>query len=130
VQHAIEVLQTLGVVQASVPMIGTSGKTFDEIVAAQNLAASGAASLLPPPARTGPTGAGVPVDEFGVPHVAAGGVMPWTGLAHLEKGEVVSRSGGPTVIINGDVVGLSKTELADELGRIFTQARRLQGLSG
>jgi phage-related protein len=38
--------------------------------------------------------------------------------------------GGVTINISGDVVGLSKTELAEELGRIWTQQRRLQGLSG
>jgi hypothetical protein len=73
----------------------------------------------------------------GVPIFQEGGVMPHTGLALLHGGERVltrdqQRSWGGwsgDVVINGDVVGLSKTDLAQELWRIATQQRRMQGLA-
>jgi hypothetical protein len=73
----------------------------------------------------------------GIPIFQEGGVMPHTGLAWLHQGERVLTAGamgspaGPTVVvkINGDVVGLSKTDLAQELWRIATQQRRMQGLA-
>ena len=52
---------------------------------------------------------GVPTPIFGVPKLAQGGVMPFTGLAHLERGERVipaGQQGGTTVIFNGPIYGL------------------------
>ena len=50
-------------------------------------------------------GAGGLLPQFAgsVPHFANGGVMPWTGLAHLERGEVISNPA------KGQVVGGNTT---------------------
>jgi len=82
----------------------------------------------------------VPPNNFNFPGVGqfAEGTpfVPQTQLAIVHKGEAIIPAdqnrgglGGVTLIINGDVVGLSKTELADEIGRVFTQQRRMQGLA-
>jgi len=42
---------------------------------------------------------------MGIPMFQGGGVMPWTGLAHLERGEVVSRS-AVTINFNGPIYGM------------------------
>lgn len=119
------------------PTFGATGKTFDEIVASQRLAQSGLESLRPPAPLQG-TGAvsivgGVPLDEFGTPIFQHGGVMPWTGYAHLEKGEIVSRpgqGGGVTinVIFSGNVYGMADFE--DRVAEVVRDRARGGGFRG
>ena len=45
------------------------------------------------PAGTGMSTLGVPLSIYGHPVFQHGGVMPYTGLAHLERGEVVTPAG-------------------------------------
>jgi len=63
--------------------------------------------------------------------------VPFDMTARIHKGEAIIPAsqnrpgalGGVNITINGDVVGLTKTELAEEIGRVFTQERRMQGLA-
>lgn len=73
-----------------------------------------------------------------IPSFQQGGIMPQTGLAIVHAGERIlptsgvpsgGISGGVTVIVQGSLIGLGKEELAQEIGRVFTQQRRLQGLA-
>lgn len=63
--------------------------------------------------------------------------VPRDMIAMIHKGEAIipasqnagGYGGGVTVVINGDVVGLSKVELVDQLGAILLQQRRIAGLA-
>lgn len=119
-------------------MVGTIGKHFApgadaatqrKIGTTQliNQATNGAGSVSAAQLANGPRFIHIdPKTGNPIPIFHQGGVMGHDGLAQLQKGERIipagdrgGAGGGITINISGDVVGLTKTELANELGRIY-----------